>query len=551
MTLIVSRFGTLIPEYVYSKRPRVSLNPMVSNSWFSWTRNKNLLLFRPRIMSSSGHYWIATILRSANNWLDMLMMFCLLNLSDRKNSIWWWPAIHPTSRSMTFSTNNCLILAGHEDIVLCIDVFASNSNMFASSSKDNTVRIWLFDPIEFTATCLYKGSGHSRSVTSIAVPYKSCKWIVSGSVDTVIKVWQMSTDESESESSATKILNTISSMKAHEKDINSLAIAPNDLLIASGSQDKTAKLWSINSNFQLAHVGTFSGHRRGIWCLKFSPVDQVLCTSSADMSVKIWSLSDMSCLKTFEGHECSVLNVCFISRGTQIVSSGSDGNVKIWSVKKNECQATIDAHDDKVWTLCMSKKEEIMVTGAADSRIILWKDVTEAETLQDQEKRDLMVQEEQTLLNLIHKKKWSKSLRIALKLDQPFRCLNILNEILLLDGGLSHDLNDDGIEADRNMLYKTMARLREDQLIQLLKYSMKWNTNSKNCLTAQAVINCVFRLMPPESLLEHPDIKEMVTGLLPYTEKHLNRIQKLQQQIMIIDMVFNSMRIKQDVNENI
>jgi len=74
-------------------------------------------------------------------------------------------------------------------------------------------------------------------------------------------------------------LTSIYTITAHEIDINSIDVAPNDKLFASGSQDKTAKVWSTAYGSLLT---TLRGHRRGIWCVKFSPVGQVLATSSSD-----------------------------------------------------------------------------------------------------------------------------------------------------------------------------------------------------------------------------------------------------------------------------
>ena len=142
-------------------------------------------------------------------------------------------------------------------------------------------------------------------------------------------------------------------LKAHEKDINSLDVSPNDRFLASGSQDKMAKVYEIEystspvrGSFKL--IGTCKGHKRGVWCVKFGRHEKVLATASGDKTVKLWSLSDFTCIKTFEGHANSVLRVDFLSEGQQLVSCGSDGLVKIWNVRTEECVATMDNHEDKV-----------------------------------------------------------------------------------------------------------------------------------------------------------------------------------------------------------
>ena len=51
-----------------------------------------------------------------------------------------------------------------------------------------------------------------------------------------------------------------------------MAVAPNNSLVCTGSQDRTAKLWRLPD---LVAVATFKGHKRGIWSVEFSPTDQV------------------------------------------------------------------------------------------------------------------------------------------------------------------------------------------------------------------------------------------------------------------------------------
>jgi len=150
---------------------------------------------------------------------------------------------------------------------------------------------------------------------------------------------------------------SLTTHKAHEKDINSLDVAPNDKLLASGSQDRTAKIYDIEYvagsgrkavRGEIKLLGTCKGHKRGVWNVRFGRTERVLATGSGDKTVKLWSLEDFSCVKTFEGHTNSVLRVDFINAGMQLVSAASDGLVKLWNVREEVCVATMDNHEDKV-----------------------------------------------------------------------------------------------------------------------------------------------------------------------------------------------------------
>lgn len=101
----------------------------------------------------------------------------------------------------------------------------------------------------------------------------------------------------------------MATLRAHEKDINSLDIAPNDKFLVSGSQDKLVKLYAIDFNPPkvpgegkgaeggFKALGTCAGHRRGVWTVRFSKNDKVVASGSADRTVKLWSLDDFTCLK--------------------------------------------------------------------------------------------------------------------------------------------------------------------------------------------------------------------------------------------------------------
>eukprot|EP00731_Ephydatia_muelleri_P022653 Em0015g236a len=427
-------------------------------------------------------------------------------------------------------TKNCQILTGHGGIVLSLDA-SHDGNMIVTGSKDNTIRVWQLDPVIKCFSLVGVGTGHTQSVGAVAFSRVKGTFVISGSQDQTLKLWNFKNIQSSDKDEPLKLTAKYTQL-AHEKDINSVDISPNDKLIVTGSQDKTAKLWQRSDGSLL---GTFKGHRRGVWSVKFSPVDQCIATTSGDSTIKLWAIADFSCVKTFEGHTSSVLRAIFITRGMQIASSGSDGLVKVWTIKTNECVATLDLHTEKIWALTGSLDDQWLLSGGADSLICQWKDVTAEVEAQEVEAQEELVLREQELSNLLLKKDYVNAVGLAISLNQPFRVLTILTDLL----------NEGGTEGDFS---KTLCLLREDQMQAILKFIVKWNMNAKNTRVAQTVLKHVLCRYPPEVLAKFEGIQQTVEGLVPYTERHFQRLSRLQQLATFVDYTWQRMRICSEVS---
>ena len=298
-------------------------------------------------------------------------------------------------RLYNLDNHNCELIYGHSDIVLSLDVHEvdSSGSLFVSGCKDNTARVWFVDwetsDLASRVHCVAEAIGHTEAVGAVSLARKpGCNFLVTGSQDRTIKLWDL-TSVPKTPRAAQKLKTPIKlgaryTFKAHDKDINSLAVAPNDQIFATGSQDKTTKIWSVSDGSLL---GMCHGHRRGIWSVEFSPVDQVLATTSGDKAIKLWSLADFTCLKTLEGHTNSALSVKFVTSGMQLLSVGGDGLIKLWNIKDEECVFTLDEHEDKIWSLSTNGDGSNFVTGGADSAIMIWKDTTEENVDKTKHKR--------------------------------------------------------------------------------------------------------------------------------------------------------------------
>ncbi|XP_005105780.1 transducin beta-like protein 3 [Aplysia californica] len=405
----------------------------------------------------------------------------------------------------------CQLLQGHSDIITCLDV---HGNFIVSASKDSSIRLWQLSSDTGYVTCVATGQGHTQAVQAASLARSGARpaFIASGGVDRTLKIWAFPV---ESDVTPMSTLRVCATEHAHDKDINSIAVAPNDKILATGSQDKTAKVWSVNDSLNgLTLLAVLRGHKRGVWGVQFSPVDQVVATCSGDGHIKLWSITDFSCVRTFEGHDSSVLSISFLSQGRQILSSGSDGLLKLWLIKTSECLKTLDGHEAKVWATAISKEEDYLLSGGADSALILWKDVTEEEEVAKQEEMQKQIVQEQVLSNLIADKKFVRALGLAISLNKPFMALNVMKEIVKQEDGAK-------------LMERLVCKLRMDQIGSLLKFAVDWNTNSRNCQVAQLLLSLILRNFLPGELVQLPDIQNVVEALTVYTDRHLQRLDSL------------------------
>lgn len=423
-------------------------------------------------------------------------------------------------------TSKCQHLKGHTDIILSVKTCPSDSHILISSAKDCTIIVWRFEPSDLRAQILYRGSGHTHAVHSLGVLNDRCVFF-SGGEDTTIKKWTVSKHNEIKAGSLPETLTADMTVKAHDDRIDAIAISPNDQLLATGSRDKTAKLFSVDG---LRIVATLKGHRRGVYAVQFSPVDQILVTA-ADVCLRMWNLNDFTCVKTFQGHDSAVLNFNFLSTGLQLISIASDGNMKLWDCKSSECIKTIDAHTGSTWVLALTDDDERLMTAGQDEKIVIWKDTTQEDREEHLANLQSRVMQEQDYMNYVNKKKWRKALRLAIKMENPNKTITVIKEILL---------EPDGPVELENLL----VNLTLDQMNYIIDCCVGWNASAKNSSIAQLVLNIIFRNVDEESLLKMPSFISSVDQLKLLTDKTFNRYERLIQQATFVDFMLSSIRIQ-------
>ena len=124
------------------------------------------------------------------------------------------------------------------------------------------------------------------------------------------------------------IRNTFS---GHEQDIYSLDFAKNGRHIASGSGDKSVRLWDIEAGQQIMQLSI----EDGVTTVAISPDGRYVAAGSLDRSVRVWDSASGYLVQRLEGpdgHRDSVYSVAFSPTGRELVSGSLDKTIKMWEL---------------------------------------------------------------------------------------------------------------------------------------------------------------------------------------------------------------------------
>jgi WD40 repeat protein/TPR repeat protein len=177
--------------------------------------------------------------------------------------------------------------------------------------------------------------------------------LASGSVDKTIKLWDVKTGQ------------CLHTLTGHSSSVYALTVLPDGRLV-SGSLDNTIKLWDA-SNGKCLH--TLEGHSSSVYALTSLP-DGRLASGSNDNTIKLWDASSGKCLHTLTGHSDFVMALTVLPDGW-LASGSKDKTIKLWDTQKGQCLYTLTGHSDFVMALTVLP-DGWLASGSKDKTIKLW-----------------------------------------------------------------------------------------------------------------------------------------------------------------------------------
>ena len=139
--------------------------------------------------------------------------------------------------------------------------------------------------------------------------------IASGSLDKTVKVWDATTGQE------------ALTLRGHTSLVSGVAFSPDGRRIASASLDETVKVWDATTGQEAL---TLRGHTTSVEAVAFSPDGRRIASGSLDKTVKVWDATTGQEALTLRGHTAKVSVVAFSPDGHHLASAGNDGTVRLW-----------------------------------------------------------------------------------------------------------------------------------------------------------------------------------------------------------------------------
>jgi WD40 repeat protein/serine/threonine protein kinase len=136
--------------------------------------------------------------------------------------------------------------------------------------------------------------------------------------------------------------------KGHQEKVNCVAFSPDGLCVASGSDDRTVRVWDMRTGKEaLAPLK----HNSAVRSVAYSSDKKYLTSGAADGTVSVWDAASGRLIRKLKGHATPVTALVFSPDGRLLASASvprprakRPGRVKVWDVKTGQEVRSLAGH---------------------------------------------------------------------------------------------------------------------------------------------------------------------------------------------------------------
>lgn len=248
-------------------------------------------------------------------------------------------------------------ISGHSGAVTALS-YAADGRSFVSAGSDATIRIWTTNGSLARIIPMDHGAA-----TSIALQGDR---VATAHADGYVAVWDMTSGRK------------LADMRRNEASIWSLAFTDMPGRLLAAGHDWKVSLWDLRTPSAPVHV--FEGHENAVQAVAFSKHGPYLASGSADRTVKLWNLNTLDLVRTYTRHPDFVTAVTISPDGSLVAAATLNGDIRIWSATSQRNYRRLRGHKDNVTSVAFSPDGTVLASASADGTVRLW-DVERSRTL--------------------------------------------------------------------------------------------------------------------------------------------------------------------------
>lgn len=262
-------------------------------------------------------------------------------------------------------------LKGHEKLVTAL-AFAPDSASLASGSEDTSVRVWNVGQGAETANLNADFDKKSKAQINDVAFSPNGKLVAAVNGNGLLQVWNPSLEKSK---------RLVSGWDAHPSSTAyQVAFGKDTSVIFSSGSDSRAKQWiglGPNGENLPGHPRPtpIEGHNGYVTALAATPDGKFLATGSTDKTVRLWDLTGPSprLARVYQGHTEEVTSLAFSPDGQTLASGSTDQSIRLWTVALSDEHRNYPEHTGYVWTAAFSPDGKLFADAGAD-RVIYVRD---------------------------------------------------------------------------------------------------------------------------------------------------------------------------------
>ncbi|HTG32061.1 MAG TPA: TIR domain-containing protein [Thermoanaerobaculia bacterium] len=183
------------------------------------------------------------------------------------------------------------------------------------------------------------------------------KRALSGAEDKTVRLWDVETGR------------WLRVLEGHSEQVKTVAWSADQRRALSGAFDHTLRLWDVETR-QCLQV--FEGHTANVWTVSWSTNQNHALSGSYDGTMRLWDVETGHCMRVFEGHRGDVRSVAWSADQRRVLSSGVDHTVRLWDVETGRCLQVLEGHTDFVRSVAWSADQHRVLSAADDQTVRLW-----------------------------------------------------------------------------------------------------------------------------------------------------------------------------------